>query len=96
MTCSGGLARVAHALPARDALEPVAADLAGFARSGSFAFAVSAANPACSQSFAPAAASDHVSSRPKRGERICETASPAAAQVPPQRLHVTSSPIAWR
>src|SRR5205807_1899866 len=37
-----------------------------------------------------------VSSRPKRGARIWAQASPAAAQVPMQREHVTSSPIAWR
>ena len=33
-------------------------------------------SPACSQSFAPAAASDHVSSRPKRGARICDDGEP--------------------
>ena len=43
---------------------------------------VSAAKAACRKSFAPAAASDQVSSRPKRGDRICVVASPAAAQVP--------------
>ena len=35
-----------------------------------FVFAVSAENPACRKSFAAAAPSDHVSSRPKRGARI--------------------------
>src|SRR5438477_6323771 len=44
----------------------------------------------------PAAASDQVSNRPNRGARICADARKAAAHVPPQRLQVTSSPIAWR
>ena len=44
----------------------------------------------------PAAASDQVSRRPKRGASTCVTVSPAAAQVPMQRLQVTVAPIAWR
>jgi hypothetical protein len=50
--------------------------------------------PAWRTSFTPAAASDHVSRRPNRGARTCVEASTAATQVPTQRLHVTSSPIA--
>ena len=39
---------------------------------------VSAAKPACRTSFAPAAASDHVSTRPKRGATICVAVRPAS------------------
>ena len=46
------------------------------------------------KSFTAAEPSDHVSMRPKRGAAICVAASPAAAHVPTQRVHVTSSPIA--
>ena len=46
--------------------------------SSSFALLVKAEKPACSQSFTPAAASDHVSTRPKRGARICVAPRPAA------------------
>ena len=59
-----------------------------------FALSVSATNAAWRKSFAADAASDHVSSRPKRGASTCVAASPAAVHVPTQRVHVTSSPIA--
>ena len=46
------------------------------AQLSSFALPVSAAKPACRKSFAAAAPSDHVSSRPKRGATICVRREP--------------------
>jgi len=59
-------------------------------------FRSSDTNAVCKKSFAAPAASVHVSRRPNRGATTCALPSPAATQMPTQRVHVTSSPIARR
>ena len=90
-TCA---ARCRSCAGSRSSASPRSHETAASARSSSSLLLFSATNAVWRKSFAAAAANDHVSSLPKRGVTTCAVPRPAATQVPTQRVHSTSSPIA--